>query len=109
MSQQSTSNATIITTTNTAPTSDKTLQLIYPQWQGGANPDYQIGARVLDALLPTSPSMEKVHVPIADELTTAKAYEAQANKAIFAEDILLTQQAAARGSFYCRILAVGYY
>ncbi|MBS7078552.1 arginase family protein [Veillonella seminalis] len=40
--------------------------------------------------------MEKVHVPVADELTTDKAYEAQTNKAIFAEDILLTQQAAAR-------------
>lgn len=35
-------------------------------------------------------------MPVADELTTDKAYEAQTNKAIFAEDILLTQQAAAR-------------
>lgn len=75
---------------------NKTLQLVYPQWQGGANPNYQVGARVLDALLPMSANTEKVHVPVADELTTAKAYEAQTNKEIFAEDILLQQQAAAR-------------
>lgn len=75
---------------------NKTLQLVYPQWQGGANPNYQVGARVLDALLPMSANTEKVHVPVADELTTSKAYEAQTTKEIFAEDILLQQQAAAR-------------
>lgn len=74
----------------------KTLQLVYPQWQGGANPDYQIGAQVLDALLPIPTTTEKVYVPVADEKSTAAAYEAQTNKEIFAEEILLTQQAAAR-------------
>ncbi|WP_164726583.1 hypothetical protein [Veillonella ratti] len=38
---------------------NKTLQLVYPQWQGGANPNYQVGAQVLAALLPTSPNTEK--------------------------------------------------
>lgn len=75
---------------------NKTLQLVYPQWQGGANPNYQIGARVLDALLPTSTATEKAYIPVADEEATAAAYEAQPNKDVFAEEILLSQQAAAR-------------
>lgn len=67
MSQQSTSNPTMSMPASTASASGKTLQLVYPQWQGGANPNYQIGAQVLAALLPSSPNTEKVYVPVADE------------------------------------------
>lgn len=73
-----------------------TIQLVYPQWQGGANPYYQVGAAVLSALLPLPAHAEKVFVPIADEGNTTKAYEKQSNKDIFAHQTLLQQQAAAK-------------
>lgn len=83
MSQQSTSNPTMSMPASTASASGKTLQLVYPQWQGGANPNYQIGAQVLAALLPSSPNTEKVYVPVADEKATLAANEEQT-----AQDVL---------------------
>lgn len=46
----------------------KTLRLVLPQWQGGDQPTYHLGARVLAAILPeaTGP-VEKVAVPPAKE------------------------------------------
>lgn len=44
--------------------SDKTLRLVFPQWQGGNNPPYYLGARLLEWLAPepTGP-VEEVPVP----------------------------------------------
>ena len=95
MSQQSTSNPTMSMPASTASASGKTLQLVYPQWQGGANPNYQIGAQVLAALLPSSPNTEKVYVPVADEKATLAANEEQTAQDVFAV-ILLQQQTTAR-------------
>lgn len=96
MSQQSTSNPTMSMPASTASASGKTLQLVYPQWQGGANPNYQIGAQVLAALLPSSPNTEKVYVSVADEKATLAANEEQTAQDVFAEKILLQQQTTAR-------------
>lgn len=48
-----------------APSSDKTLRLVFPQWQGGNNPPYHFGAKLLEWLAPepTGP-VEEVPVPL---------------------------------------------
>lgn len=74
----------------------KTLQLIYPQWQGGANPNYQIGAQVLASLLPLPHNGESVTVPIMNEAQTANSYKKQLSKDLYGQDVLLSQQQAAR-------------
>lgn len=48
-----------------------TLELLLPQWQGGNNPDYQIGNEILATIVPTNQHIERVEVPIAtDSLPT---------------------------------------
>lgn len=44
-----------------------TLELLFPQWQGGNNPDYQIGNELLAAIVPQSQSIEQVKVPVASD------------------------------------------
>lgn len=73
-----------------------TLQLLYPQWQGGANPHYQIGAQVLSALLPISPTTEKVTVPVLAEAETNANHDMQNDKSIYGKNVLLKQQMAAQ-------------
>ena len=38
----------------------KTLRLIYPQWQGGINPNYATGSEVLSLILPKGGSQTEV-------------------------------------------------
>lgn len=45
--------------------SNKVLRLLYPQWQGGANPKYQVGARVLAQILPGADETDYVKVPVS--------------------------------------------
>ena len=47
-----------------AATNDKTLRLIFPQWQGGNNPPYYLGAQLLSWLAP-EPSGPVEEVPVA--------------------------------------------
>ena len=46
------------------PDPNKTLRLLFPQWQGGNNPPYYLGAKLLDWLAPAaSGPVEEVTVP----------------------------------------------
>ncbi|HRN61659.1 MAG TPA: arginase family protein, partial [Luteimonas sp.] len=45
-------------------TDDKTLRLVFPQWQGGNNPPYHFGSRLLAWLAP-APSGPVEEVPVA--------------------------------------------
>lgn len=46
------------------PDYNKTLRLLFPQWQGGNNPPYYLGAKLLDWLAPAaSGPVEEVAVP----------------------------------------------
>jgi len=47
-------------------TKQRTVRLILPQWQGGANPDYLFGAQLLAAVLPPDAAAETIHVPVAE-------------------------------------------
>ena len=46
---------------------EKTLRLIFPQWQGGLNPDYLFGSELLVCIAPPSSSDETITVPIAQD------------------------------------------
>jgi Arginase/agmatinase/formimionoglutamate hydrolase, arginase family len=46
---------------------NETLELSLPQWQGGNNPDYQIGNEILAAIVPHGQNTERVNVPISTE------------------------------------------
>ena len=43
----------------------KTLRLIYPQWQGGMNPNYYLGSHILKQILPKGKS-EEIEVPVSE-------------------------------------------
>lgn len=46
-----------------------TLRLLFPQWQGGVNPDYVLGAELLAVIAPPSDSDELVRVPVSHDFT----------------------------------------
>lgn len=46
----------------------KTIRMILPQWQGGANPDYMIGSEVLSAIIPSDNHAETIKVPVNKDL-----------------------------------------
>lgn len=45
----------------------KTLKVVYPEWEGGVNPNYVLGAKIMDLIVPTSSEIEKVEVPVATD------------------------------------------
>ncbi len=68
----------------------KTLRLLMPQWQGGDNPTYQLGARLLAWLAPKSEA-PLVEVPVA----TPNSGRPPIEDGVFAKSALLEQTAAA--------------
>lgn len=42
----------------------KTIRLDMPQWQGGNNPNYVLGSKLLQVIVPESQSIESVSVPV---------------------------------------------
>lgn len=69
-----------------------TLRLIMPQWQGGNNPPYSFGAKLLAWLAPEAGNIPQVEVPVipydGSELPTENG--------VFAQTVLLQQQRSAR-------------
>lgn len=49
---------------NTRIHEQKTIRLLYPQWQGGVNPDYVFGSRLLAFLAPDNGRDEMVEIPV---------------------------------------------
>ena len=47
----------------------KTLRLTFPQWQGGVNPPYYEGSRILDLIAPAGEGMECAEVPVRMNFT----------------------------------------
>ncbi|MEG1768409.1 MAG: arginase family protein [Comamonas sp.] len=73
------------------PTHDTTLRLIFPQWQGGNQPAYHLGARLLNWLAP-APTGPVEEVPVAWPSDTPLAVE----NGIVARSALLAQLRQAR-------------
>lgn len=66
----------------------KTLRLIYPQWQGGINPNYATGSEVLSLILPKGGSQtETLEVPVEKDFSK----EGLVENGIYEETTLLNQ------------------
>ncbi|MQS98507.1 arginase family protein [Companilactobacillus halodurans] len=63
---------------------EENLRIVLPQWQGGMNPNYQMGAKILEALVPESSQSETIRIPVSDVAETD-------NKEIDGESSLLNQ------------------
>lgn len=70
---------------------DSTLRLIFPQWQGGNNPPYHLGARLLNWLAP-APAGPVEEVPVSPPTNTPLSLE----NGVVARGALLEQLRQAR-------------
>ena len=43
----------------------KRLKIVLPQWEGGVNPNYVLGARLMDLIVPAE-QLPTVTIPVAD-------------------------------------------
>lgn len=73
------------------PKTGKTLRLLMPQWQGGNNPTYQLGARLLAWLAPPSDAAF-AEVPVTPPDASSPGLE----DGVFAKSDVLRQTRAAR-------------
>ncbi len=72
-------------------TTEKTLRLLFPQWQGGNNPPYFLGAQLLAWLAPpTTGPVEEVPVPAPSDETLSE------ERGMVARHQLVEQQSEAR-------------
>ncbi|WP_367566004.1 arginase family protein [Lacrimispora sp.] len=69
-----------------------TLRLIMPQWQGGNNPPYSFGAKLLAWLAPEAGNIPQVEVPVVPY----DGSELPTENGVFAQTVLLQQQRSAR-------------
>lgn len=74
-----------------AASQPKTLRLLFPEWQGGANPNYRFSAQLLQWLAPTDPSAEVAEVPVTDP---DQADLSMCNGIYAAGELIAQQQAA---------------
>lgn len=69
-----------------------TIQLLFPQWQGGDNLDYLFGAELLSHIVPQNPAIKKIRVPVDQNITD----ELDIQKGIKAEATILKQLTSAK-------------
>ncbi len=71
------------------------VRLNYPQWEGGINPNYVIGNRIMNSIVPKKSSMKIIDVPVAsvDRLDSFKR-----KNDVDAEEVLKQQISAAEQS-----------
>lgn len=69
----------------------KTLRLLFPQWQGGINPNYYFAPKLLEWLAPADPNSETAEVPVAANFETPLKLEYD----FYAGNILVEQAKAA--------------
>lgn len=70
--------------------SKRTLQLTFPEWQGGVNPNYYFGSKLLSWLVPKGPSCECAEVPVDNTFPKETVTDSISYK-----EILMQQQTAA--------------
>ncbi|MFC6322374.1 arginase family protein [Companilactobacillus baiquanensis] len=58
---------------------NKTVRLILPQWQGGVNPDYYLGSKILSAIVPESNSIRTIEVPVSQDFDSDLKIEQDIN------------------------------
>lgn len=67
-----------------------TMQIDWPEWQGGMNPNYRIGNEILRAIVPTQASWTKFLVPVSQT--------AESSGVVDGDQELLDQQAQVRAA-----------
>ena len=70
----------------------KTLRMIFPEWQGGVNPNYAFGPYILSHIAPESKSSETVEVPVDKNYKEPLKME----NGYYAGKVLREQQLAAK-------------
>ena len=68
----------------------KTLRLTFPEWQGGVNPNYYMGSRLLTWLAPEGKNCESAEVPVETDFG-AEVPVTGGRLIIFTENIRKTQ------------------
>ncbi|GMA08668.1 arginase [Tetragenococcus halophilus subsp. flandriensis] len=71
---------------------NKTVRLLFPQWQGGNNPDYAFGAELLSHIVPQNESEELFRVPVKENFTEKLTVE----EGIEGEGVLFSQLTKAK-------------
>ena len=74
-----------------------TLRLLMPQWQGGNNPAYAFGARLLDWLAPGADTTVQAEVPVEVD----NGMELLPENGVVAQSILLRQLRSAAKIIDC--------
>lgn len=69
-----------------------TIRLVFPQWQGGANPDYAFGAELLALIVPPSSNAKTIEIPCSRDFDERDEPDAE----IAGTRGLLTQAEVAR-------------
>lgn len=69
----------------------KTVRLIFPEWQGGVNPNYATGSEVLALIAPPGKQSETIRVPVSTDFDREQEFTG----GFFAKSALLAQQIAA--------------
>lgn len=70
----------------------ETLRLIFPEWQGGVNPNYVFGANILSYLAPFSKNSETVKIPVNMDFEIPLEKE----NGYYAGEVLVQQQIKAK-------------
>lgn len=54
----------------------QTLRVLYPEWQGGVNPNYILGAQLMNVIVPKGENTETVKIPVStpEDSTKLKQY-----------------------------------
>jgi len=72
---------------------NKTIRLLFPQWQGGDNPDYAFGAELLSHIIPQNETDEFFQVKVPQNFTDERSVE----DGVKGESELLVQIEEAKG------------
>lgn len=70
---------------------EKTIRLVFPEWQGGVNPNYATGAEILALIAPGGTTCETIHVPVSMDFDK----EPDFSDGFYEKTAILTQQKAA--------------
>mgnify|MGYP002553421201 FL=1 len=66
----------------------ETIKLVYPVWQGGVNPDYYLGSKLLSVIVPENKNIETVEISVNTNFTD----EMKTVDGVDYGDILLSQK-----------------
>ncbi len=70
---------------------NKTVRLVFPEWQGGVNPNYVTGAEILSMISPQGNESETIKVPVSEKFDKKLEF----SDGFYEKTSILAQQKAA--------------